>query len=147
MTEAERHQLLVEWNATEAEYPADKTLVQLFEEQVERSPEAVAVVYEGSQLTYRELNARANQLAHYLQARDVGPESRVGIWMERSLEMMVALMGTLKAGGAYVPLDPNYPQGRLSFMLGDAQVPVLLTAAEVFKGFAGVRRPCSLHGP
>ena len=72
LTEAERHQLLVEWNATEAEYPADKTLVQLFEEQVERSPEAVAVEYEGTQLTYRELNARANQLAHYLQAKGVG---------------------------------------------------------------------------
>ena len=84
LTEAERHKLLVEWNATEAAYPADKTLVQLFEEQVERSPEAVAVEYEGTQLTYRELNARANQLAHYLQSKGVGPESRVGIWMERS---------------------------------------------------------------
>ena len=104
--------------------------MQLFEEQVERSPEAVAVEYEGTQLTYRELNARANQLAHYLQSKGVGPESRVGIWMERSLEMMVALLGTLKAGGAYVPLDPNYPQERLAFMLGDAQVPVLLTAAK-----------------
>ena len=133
MTEAERHKLLVEWNATEAEYPADKTLVQLFEEQVERSPEAVAVEYEGTQLTYRELNARANQLAHYLQSKGVGPESRVGIWMERSLEMMVALLGTLKAGGAYVPLDPNYPQERLAFMLGDAQVPVLLTRQRFIK--------------
>ena len=123
----------MEWNATEAAYPADKTLVQVFEEQVTRSPEAVAVEYEGTQLTYRELNVRANQLAHYLQSKGVGPESRVGIWMERSLDMMVALLGTLKTGGAYVPLDPNYPQERLAFMLGDAQVPVLLTQERFIK--------------
>jgi amino acid adenylation domain-containing protein len=127
LTEVERHQLLLEWNATEKDYPKDKTLVHLFEEQVDQSPEATAVVFGDKRLSYRELNRRANQLAHHLQSLGVGPGSRVGIWMERSLDLMVSLVGTLKAGGAYVPLDPNYPQDRLSFMLGDAQVPVLLT--------------------
>ena len=133
LTEAEHHKLLVEWNATEKDYPKDKTLVQLFEEQVARTPEAVAVEYEGNQLAYRELNVRANQLAHYLQSKGISPESRVGIWMERSLDMMVALLGALKAGGAYVPLDPNYPQERLAFMLSDSQVPVLLTKQRFIK--------------
>ena len=133
LTEVERYKLLVGWNTTEAEYPADKSLVQLFEEQVARSPEAVAVEYERKQLSYRELNDRANQLAHYLQSKGIGPESRVGIWMERSPDMMVALLGALKAGGAYVPLDPSYPQARLAFMLSDAQAPVLLTRQRFIK--------------
>jgi amino acid adenylation domain-containing protein len=98
-----------------------------FEQQVERTPEAVAVVFEEQQLTYRELNCRANQLAHYLRTLGVKPEVLVGICVERSLEMIVGLLGILKAGGAYVPLDPTYPQERLAFMLKDAQVPVLLT--------------------
>ena len=133
LTPAELNQLLVEWNDTKAEYPTDKCIHELFEEQVEQTPENVAVVFEGEQLSYRELNRRANQLAHHLQSLGVGPGSRVGIWMERSLELMVALVGTLKAGGAYVPLDPNYPQDRLSFMLGDAQVPALLTRERFLK--------------
>jgi len=127
LTPAERHQLLGEWNNTWAEYPFDKCIHQLFEEQVERSPDAVAVVFEESQLTYRELNARANQLAHYLCERGVGPEVLVGLCVERSLEMLVGLLGILKAGGAYVPLDPMYPSERLAFMLKDSAVPVLLT--------------------
>ncbi|MCX6917256.1 MAG: amino acid adenylation domain-containing protein, partial [Verrucomicrobia bacterium] len=127
MPEKERHQVMVEWNRTERDYPRDKCVHQLFEEQVERTPEAVAVVFEGQSLTYRELNARANQLAHYLRSLGVGPEVLVGLCLERSLEMVVALLGILKAGGAYVPLDPGYPPNRLALMLDDAQVAVLLT--------------------
>jgi amino acid adenylation domain-containing protein len=127
LTATERQQLLVNWNNTFVEYPQDKCIHQLFEEQVERSPNAVAVVFEGEQLTYRELNTRANQLAHYLQTLGVGAEVLVGICVERSLEMVVGLLGILKAGGAYVPLDPDYPQERLSFMFADTQLKVLLT--------------------
>jgi amino acid adenylation domain-containing protein len=127
LTETERHQLLVEWNDTAADYPKSCCIQELFEEQVERTPDATPVRFEGEQLTYRELNARANQLARYLLRLGVGPEKRVGICVERSLEMVVGLLGILKAGGAYVPLDPGYPSGRLEFMLNDAQVSVLLT--------------------
>ena len=127
LTQTERQQLLFEWNNTTTEYLQDKCIHQLFEEQVERSPDAVAVVFEEEQLTYRELNTRANQLAHYLRSLGVGPEVLVGICVERSIEMIVGLLGVLKAGGAYVPLDIKYPQERLAFMLSDAQVPVLLT--------------------
>ncbi|KAB8320091.1 hybrid non-ribosomal peptide synthetase/type I polyketide synthase [Tolypothrix campylonemoides VB511288] len=127
LSEAEQRQLLVEWNSTTVEYPQDKCIHQLFEEQVERTPHAVAVVYENQQLTYLELNCRANQLAHYLRSLGVGADVLVGICVERSVEMMVGLLGILKAGGAYVPLDPDYPTERLSFMLEDAQVGVLLT--------------------
>ncbi|MEP0857573.1 amino acid adenylation domain-containing protein [Trichocoleus sp. DQ-U1] len=126
-TEAERHKFLVEWNHTTKEYPQDKCIHQLFEEQVELTPNAVVVLFEGEQLTYRELNARANQLAHYLKTLGVGPEVLVGICVERSIEMIVGLLGILKAGGAYLPLDAEYPQERLQFMLQDAQVSVLLT--------------------
>jgi amino acid adenylation domain-containing protein len=127
LTEAERHQLLVEWNDTEVDYPKDKCIHQLFEEQVERTPNNVAVVFEDQQLTYRELNEKANRLAHYLQKLGVGPEVLVGICVERSLEMIIGLLGILKAGAAYVPLDPKYPKERLAFMLEDTQVSVLLT--------------------
>ena len=131
LTQREQHQLLVEWNNTKAEYPSNKCIHQLFEEQVERTPDAVAVVFEGQQLTYNELNCRANQLAHYLQSLGVKPDTLVGICVERSLEMIVGLLGILKAGGAYVPLDPDYPIERLSFMLEDAAVKVLLTQQEL----------------
>jgi amino acid adenylation domain-containing protein len=127
LTEAERYQLLVEWNDTAADYPKDKCIHQLFEEQVEQTPGNVAVVLEDKKLTYRELNARANQLAHYLQKLGVGPEVLVGICVERSPEMVIGLMGILKAGGAYVPLDPNHPQERLVFMMSDSKIPILLT--------------------
>jgi len=131
LTESERRQLLIEWNDTAADYPQGQCVHQLFEAQVERTPDAVAVVYEGEQLTYRQLNQRANQLAHHLRKLGVGPEVLVGISVERSLEMVVGLLGILKAGGAYVPLDPTYPQERLAFMLEDSQVPVLLTQAHL----------------
>ncbi|MEM7758013.1 MAG: amino acid adenylation domain-containing protein [Cyanobacteria bacterium P01_A01_bin.40] len=127
LNQAERHQLLVELNDTEREYPKDKCIHQLFEEQVETNPDVIAVVFEDQQLTYRELNARANQLAHYLKSLGVKPETLVGICVERSVEMVIGLLGILKAGGAYVPLDPHYPQQRLSYMLRDSDVTVLLT--------------------
>ncbi|MGE5219382.1 MAG: amino acid adenylation domain-containing protein, partial [Chloroflexota bacterium] len=127
LSEAEKHQLLVEWNNTEKAYPRDKCFPQLFEAQVERTPEAIAAIFDNQQLTYRELNNRANQLAHYLQKLGIGPELRVGIHVERSMEMIVGLLGILKAGGAYVPLDPAHPKDRLGFVLEDAQVRLLLT--------------------
>ena len=127
LSQPERHQLLVEWNNTYTPYPKSKCIHQLFEEQVEKTPNAVAVVYEDESLTYQQLNDRANQLAHYLQTLGVGAEILVGICIERSPLMVVGLLGILKAGGAYVPLDPAYPQERLAYMLQDAKVPVLLT--------------------
>ncbi|HYO58195.1 non-ribosomal peptide synthetase/type I polyketide synthase, partial [Archangium sp.] len=127
MTEEERRRVLEEWNDTRAEYPRERCVHELFEEQVERTPEAVAVEYEGTQLSYRELNRRANLLARRLRRMGVGPEVRVGVCLERSVEMVVALLGTLKAGGAYVPLEPSYPRERLAYMMEDARAPVLLT--------------------
>jgi amino acid adenylation domain-containing protein len=127
MPEEERQQVLYEWNATEAEYPREKLVHQLFEEQVEKTPDAVAVVFEDATLSYRELNRRANQLAHYLRELGVGPDERVAICLERSLEMVVGLLAVLKAGGAYVPLDPAYPAERLQYMLEDSAPVVLLT--------------------
>jgi amino acid adenylation domain-containing protein len=127
LTEAERHQLLVEWNDTAVDYPRDRCVHHLFELQAERTPNATAIVFENECLTYGELNRRANQLAHHLAKLGVGPEVLVGILVERSLDMVVGLLGILKAGGAYVPLDPAYPRERVAFMLEDSEVPVLLT--------------------
>ncbi|MFN2235434.1 MAG: non-ribosomal peptide synthetase, partial [Anaerolineales bacterium] len=127
LTKAEHHQMLVEWNDTQTPLPEKICFHQLFEEQVERSPDAVAVVFRDKHLSYQELNSRANQLAHYLQRLGVKPDVLVGIYMERSLEMMVALLGIFKAGGAYVPLDINYPKDRIGYILDDTQVPVLLS--------------------
>ncbi|MGA9381385.1 MAG: condensation domain-containing protein, partial [Phormidium sp.] len=124
---AEQQQLLVEWNDTQTDYPIDKCLHQLFEAQAEKTPDAIAVTFENQQLTYAQLNSRANQLAHYLRSLGVGADVLVGICAKRSLEMVVGLLGILKAGGAYLPLDPEYPQDRLKFMLTDAQVSTLLT--------------------
>lgn len=126
LTEAERHQLLVEWNNTKIEYP-QVCIHKLVETQIEQTPDAVAVVWENQQITYGELNCRANQLAHYLQKLGVKPEGLVGICTERSPQMLVAILAVLKAGGAYVPLDPAYPKERLEYMLSDANVQVLLT--------------------
>jgi amino acid adenylation domain-containing protein len=130
LTEFERQQL-AGWNDTETDYPKDACIHQLFEEQVELTPDAIALVFEEQQLTYEELNQRANQLAHHLRNVGVGAEVLVGICVERSLEMVVGILGILKAGGAYVPLDPAYPPERLAFMLEDAQVPVLLTQRQL----------------
>jgi amino acid adenylation domain-containing protein len=127
LTEAEQHQLLTEWNETASDYSADQSIHHLFEAQVQRTPDALALVHEDERLSYVELNRRANQLARHLRALGIGPEMRVGVLMERSAEMVAVLLGVLKAGGAYVPLDPAYPQERIAFMLEDAQVAVLLT--------------------
>ncbi len=126
LTEKERHLLLVDWNETGAIY-ADACFSQLFEEQVERSPEALALVYEHEQWTYRQLNTRANQLAHALKERGVGPEVMIGLCLERSPDLLIGLLGILKAGGVYVPLDPQAPADRLAFLLTDTQMPILLT--------------------
>jgi natural product biosynthesis luciferase-like monooxygenase protein/amino acid adenylation domain-containing protein/non-ribosomal peptide synthase protein (TIGR01720 family) len=123
----ERALLLSEWNATASDYPRQQSLPELFEEQAARTPDAVALVFDNQQLTYAELNNKANQLAHYLRKQGVGPEVPVGIMLERSPELIIALLGVLKAGGYYVPLDLLYPQERISFMLEDARVAVLLT--------------------
>ncbi|MBE7384654.1 MAG: amino acid adenylation domain-containing protein [Leptolyngbya sp. SIO1E4] len=131
LTEAERHQLLREWNQTQTPYPQDVCIHQLFEAQVEKTPDAVAIVFEKQQLTYRELNQQANQLAHYLRQRNVQPETLVGICLERAIAMMIAVLGVLKAGGAYVPLDPAYPPERLAYMLADSQMSVLLTSKKL----------------
>ncbi|MEK7326257.1 MAG: AMP-binding protein, partial [Chloroflexota bacterium] len=136
LAEAERHQLLAAWNDTAADYPDDKCLHQLFKSQVERTPDSVAVVFEGRSLTYRELNERANQLAGHLSGLGVKPGVLAGICVERSLDMMVGLLGILKAGGAYVPLDPAYPKERLAFMLADSQDSVLVTQQALLETFA-----------
>ncbi len=131
LTAAERHQLLIEWNDTKTEYPRDKCIHELFEQQVEQTPDAIAVVFEEQSLSYRELNRRANQLAHYLKKHGVGREALVGICVERSLETIIGILGILKAGGAYVPLDPSYPKQRLEFMLEDSQAAVLMTQSKL----------------
>lgn len=127
LTDEERRQLLFDWNATSHAYPQEQCIHSLFEQQVERTPDAVAVVFEDQELTYREVNCRANQLAHYLRGLGVGPDTFVGILMHRSLEMIVSVLGILKAGGAYAPLDPAYPQERLAYMLENTRTKVLLT--------------------
>ncbi len=133
LTASEQHQILVDWNDTKKDYPHNLCIHHLFEQQVERTPDAIAVVFDNVQtrhvasLTYRQLNQRANQLAHYLQKQGIKPDVLVGVCMERSLDLVVALLAILKAGGAYLPLDPAYPKERLEFMLADARVPLLLT--------------------
>jgi amino acid adenylation domain-containing protein len=137
LSEEELHTLLVKWNRTERPYPLDRCLHALIEDQVERTPEATALVYEGTRCTYRELEQRANQLAHRLQRLGVGPDVRVAVHLHRSQELVVALLGILKAGGAYVPLDPDYPQERLAFMLADSGARVLLTQHSLREALAG----------
>jgi amino acid adenylation domain-containing protein len=127
LPEEEKWQQLIEWNATGVEYPSEKCIHELFEEQVRRTPDAVAAVYEDQLLTYGELNARANRLAHYLREQEVGPDRLVGLCVERGMEMAVGMLAILKAGGAYVPLDPGYPTERLAYALGDAAPSVVLT--------------------
>ncbi|MGJ4946579.1 amino acid adenylation domain-containing protein, partial [Bradyrhizobium sp. HKCCYLS1011] len=131
LSEAERRQLIVDWNATAASYPQDVCLHELFAAHAARRPDAVAVVLGDQELCYGELDRRANQLAHHLRGLGVGPDVIVGLCVERSLDMVVGMLGILKAGGAYLPLDPRYPAERLAYMLGDARVPVLLTQRAV----------------
>lgn len=131
LAEAERRQIVVEWNETVSPYPREQCIHELFEAQVERAPDAVAVVFDGQQLTYRELNRRANHLAGHLTDLGVRPEALVGICMRRSLETLIGVLGVLKAGGAYVPLDPSYPAERLRWMIEDSRAQILLTEQEV----------------
>ncbi|MEM7344017.1 MAG: amino acid adenylation domain-containing protein [Chloroflexota bacterium] len=132
LTHAERDQLLVEWNSTQQpKAPLSSAIHHLFETQVKHTPDSIAVVFENQHLTYEALNQRANQLAHYLKAKGIGPESFVGVCVERSVEMMVAVLGILKAGGAYIPLDPDYPAERLAFMLADSQAALLITQSHL----------------
>lgn len=133
LTVDERQHWLVDWNNTDADYPEESCIHELFEEQVERTPHAVALVCEGQEVTYRWLNARANQLAHHLRSLGVGPGVVVGICLERSFELVIGLLGVLKSGGAYLPLDPSHPEERLAVMLKDADVSTLLSQSR----FAG----------
>jgi amino acid adenylation domain-containing protein/thioester reductase-like protein len=145
LSKAERWRILVEWNDTHLNFPADKCFHQLFEAQAARTPEAMAVIAGDQRLTYGELNARANQLAHCLQALDVAPselsprgaETLVGICAGRSVETIIGFLGVLKAGGTYVPLDPTYPEERLHYMIEDAQIPVVLTLERFVTGIPG----------
>jgi amino acid adenylation domain-containing protein len=127
LTDAEAQQLLIDWNQTQIHYPKNKCVHELIEDQAQRAPEAVAAVSNNAQLTYGQLNNRANQLAHHLQKLGVGPDTLVAVCMERSVDMLVGLLGILKAGGAYVPLDPSYPKERLAFTLNDSGTALLLT--------------------
>src|SRR5262249_25641258 len=131
LTERERHQVLVEWNGTHADYPRDKCLHPLIDEHAVQTQDAIAVIGAGRQLTYRELAERANQLARHLLRAGVGPEACIGVCLERSPELIVALLAALKSGGAYLPLDPSYPKERLAAILHDARTPVLLTTRDL----------------
>ena len=147
---AERRQVLTEWNATETAYPQDRCIHELFEEQAARRPEATAVVCETAAVSYGTLNARANQLAHYLRRLGVGPDVRVAMCVERGVEMVVGLLAVLKAGGAYIPLDPSYPVERLQYMLTDSAPAVLLTAGltpELLGALPGTRPTLDLTAP
>ena len=141
LPDKERQQVLIEWNDTDGEYPRDLCLHQLFETQVERTPDAVALVFEEHRLTYRELNQRANRLAHLLRQRGVGPEAVVAIFLDPCLEMVVGLLGVLKAGGAYLPLDPGYPSKRIAFIVKESKTPVILTLEYLAERVSGLDVP------
>ncbi|HST62208.1 MAG TPA: amino acid adenylation domain-containing protein, partial [Longimicrobium sp.] len=144
LSDEERRRVVDEWNRTDAPYPDRSCLHERFEAQAERTPDAVAAVFEDRQLTYGELNARANRLAHHLRARGVVPDARVGICVERGLDMVVGLLGVLKAGGAYLPLDPGYPRERLIDMAEDSAAAVLLTLGSLADRLAGLDLPVVL---
>ncbi|MBT6053763.1 MAG: AMP-binding protein, partial [Candidatus Scalindua sp.] len=132
LPEEERHKLIYEFNESKADYPKEKTISELFEEQVARTPADIAVEFEEKELTYKELNEQANQVAHYLRVQyQIKPDDLVGVMMDRSERMIVALLGILKAGGAYVPLDPEYPEKRIRYMLEDSGCKVLITQSEL----------------
>ncbi len=131
LTATEQHQLLAQWNQTESDLPAESCIHELIEAQARETPQAVALVFGNVELTYAELNAKANQLAHYVRKLGVQPDVLVGIYMDRSLDMMVGLLAILKAGGAYLPLDPTYPSKRIAFMVEDAKIGVLVTQSSL----------------
>ena len=138
LTQTERRQLLIDFNGTTVDYPHDRLIQQLFEAQVQQTPDATALVYEGHSLSYRALNQQANRLAHYLLELGIRPDDRLALCVERSLDLVVGLLGILKAGGAYVPLDPGYPSERLAFMLGDSAPVAVLTQAALHGSLAGL---------
>ena len=138
LSTSERQQLLHEWNQTATDYPRDKYVHELFEEQAEKRPEAIAVAFDEEELTYRDLNRRANQLGHHLRGLGVRPEERVGVCVDRGLDLTVGLLGVLKAGGVYVPLDPEYPPDRLRYMVEDSKPVVVLTQSHLRERFAEV---------
>ena len=140
MTPEERHKILVEWNQTERDYPRDKCVHRLFEEQAMRTPHAIAVEFEGKYVTYSELNVRANQVANLLYQNGMKADSLIGVCIERSAELVVALLGVWKAGGAYVPLDPMNPTERLNYMLTDSEATIVLTSVRQRHLFAGIDR-------
>ena len=131
LTKAERHQVIVEWNHTDTQYQTGLCVHEMFERQVEDSPDSVALVFEDEQLTYSELNRRANLLAHYLIARGAGQEALIGILLDRSAEMVIAMLGVMKAGAAYVPLDPSYPIHRLAFMIEDSLATLIISTTRL----------------
>jgi len=140
LTQAERNHLLRDWNATQSEYPSHKKVHELFEEQAAQTPDRVALVFGKQQLTYRELDERANQLAHYLQAFGASPDKKVGLFVERSLQMIVGLLGILKSGACYVPLDPSHPKPRIDYILGEADSPILVTQEGLADGLTNNAR-------
>jgi amino acid adenylation domain-containing protein len=144
VTYQEREQILIEWNATQREYFSKLCLHQLVEQQAEQTPQRIAVVFEGDQISYEKLNAKSNQLAHYLRSRGVGPDVPVGVCIERSLNLVIGLLGVLKAGGAYVPLDPSYPSFRLESMASQASLPLLITESSLTNALSTVPTPTVL---
>ena len=147
LSAGERHKLLIEWNQTQRDYPRDKCIHQLFEEQGERAPDAVAVVFEGSSLTYRELNARANQVAQHLGLLGVKPRELIGLRMDRCLEMVVALLGILKAGGTYWALEENLPEERIQTLLVAARPGLLLVQRKSCKQYSDLVDKLPAHSP
>jgi amino acid adenylation domain-containing protein len=142
LTEAEYQQIVYTWNHTQVIYPETVGVHQLFERHAELVPDKIAVVFENEQLTYRELNRRSNQLAYYLRSMGVGPETKVALYMERSLDIIIGILGILKAGGAYVPLDPIYPSDRIRFILSDVRASVLVTQSALVKGLMDIGAVC-----
>ena len=135
LSKNQRHQLLIEWNETQADFPESSCIHQLFENQVQRTPDAIAAIFDDKHVTYRELNSRANHLAQHLHFLGVGPEVLVGVFINRSLEMVLGLLGILKAGGAYIPLDPSYPPEHLAYLMEDSQLSVVLTESSLLRQF------------
>ncbi|WP_269822516.1 AMP-binding protein [Dictyobacter vulcani] len=143
LTAQEYQQIVYEWNTTATEYPDQANIPGLFEEQVARTPEATAIIYADERISYAELNRRANQIAHYLQQQGVQPDTLVALCLERSVAMLVAILGILKAGAAYLPLDPTYPKERLALILENSQAQILLAQAALSESLPAFSGHCS----
>ncbi|MHB1949068.1 MAG: amino acid adenylation domain-containing protein [Gammaproteobacteria bacterium] len=144
LTPEEYQKIVVDWNATQSDFEKDKTIVELFEEQVKKNPDETALIFEGNTLTFRELNERVNQLAHYLRGQKVRPNSFVAIYLEASFELIISVLSVLKAGAAYLPLDPNYPIDRIQFMLQDTQATILITHSKFVKHLGKMQKQICL---